>query len=111
MTDHITNCRRCGRAARGRVGNPEARPFRRALEGECTECSIVVFLQKMSNMHVGGLLPPGATWAKALRLPHIQKQIGALLRVGMSEMTLKDIDWDRVISLWDIKPHAEGVLF
>ncbi len=111
MTDHITNCRRCGRPARGRVGNPDARPIRRALEGECAECSIVLFLQKLSNMSGGGLLPPGATWTEALRLPHVQEQFGAVLRVGLSDLTLEEIDWERVIELWVLKPHDTGILF
>ncbi len=105
-----TQCRRCGIPAKGSKGNPKARPLRRAMVGECSNCAIVLFLQKLSNMS-SGLLPPGATWTEALRLPHVQKQIGAVLRVGQSDVTIEEIDWERVIALWDIEPHAEGVLF
>ena len=110
-----TVCQRCGRPAKGRDGNPDARIMRHAQEGVCVDCATVIFLQELDNMHGskmhGHLLPPGETWATALRLPHLQKHFAAVMIAGKADAKADEIDWERVIELWDIVPQEEGTLF
>ncbi|NIA15163.1 MAG: hypothetical protein GWP08_13910 [Nitrospiraceae bacterium] len=46
-----------------------------------------------------------------LRLPHIQDQFAAVLATGKSDVNPDEIDWERVIALWDIAPKEAGTLF
>ena len=104
-----TTCQRCGRAAQGGDGNPDARMMRRAQTGMCVDCATVVFLQRLENTG-GHLLPKGETWATALRLPHVQKQFAAVMAAAKADAKPDEIDWDRVIELWDLVPRDEGRL-
>ena len=111
-TETITACRRCGRAARGTDdGDPKARIYRRAKKGECTECHAVLILKSINEMHGGKLLPNGATWQECLSLPHIQQQFGSLMKAGNAECNVDEIDWERVIEVWDLTPDKPGTLF
>jgi hypothetical protein len=110
-TETITACRRCGRAARGSDGDSQARIYRRSKKGECTECHAVLILKSIDQMHGGKLLPPGATWQEALRLPHVQQQFGALMKAGNAECNVDEINWDRVIEVWDLAADRPGSLF
>ncbi len=85
--------------------------MRRARKGNCADCAVIVFLQQLENMQGGKLLPPGQTWAEALRLPHAQEQFAVVMRAGNADASPDEIDWDRVISLWDIAPQANGMLW
>ena len=120
MGDTLTSCQRCERPARGRTGSPDARIMRRAKKGDCAECSIVLFLKKMDIMHGGAFFGTPTDCASrgpssphkpadVLRLPHIQEQIGRLLKAGMSDATLGDIDFERVIEVWDIVDDTKEV--
>lgn len=111
-TDEETrsHCKRCGRPVRGSKGSPGARMLRRAKVGFCVECGIVNFLQQLGNMYGGGLLESGNV-AEALRLPHVQAQFAAALKAGHSDATPEEIDWERVIDVWDVAPPESGVLF
>jgi hypothetical protein len=117
VTNTPTYCTRCGQPARGGAGSPEARILRRARTGVCIECGIVEFLQRLDNMsgpsplHKGGLLPAGANWAEALRLPHVREQLAAVLRAGHADATPEEIDWQRVIAVWNVAPKVKGTLF
>ena len=114
-TESRTECQRCGRAALGGDGNPEARIMRRSQQGVCVDCATVIFLQRLDNMHGskmhGHLLPPGETWATALCLPHVQEQFAAVMKAGKADANADEIDWNRVIELWDIVPKEEGGLW
>ncbi len=115
MTDTNTECQRCGRAARGGDGNPNARIMRRARKGNCVDCATIVILQRLDNMHGskqhGSLLPAGFTWAEALALPHVREQFAAVMKAGNADVKPDEIDWDRVIELWNIAPKEERGLF
>ena len=108
-TGASTNCERCGRPARGASGNPDARLLRRAQTGVCVECGVVLFLQRLANMSTKGTidfaLPDG------LRLPHVQEQFAKVLEVGKADARAEDINWERVIELWDTQPKDPGILF
>lgn len=106
-----TPCRRCGRAALSSDGNPDARMMRRAKEGVCADCATIVFLQRLDNMHGGMLLPTGQTWAEALNLPHVRERFAALMRAGDADADPDEIDWERVVELWDISELEAGTLF
>ena len=107
----VSSCQRCGRAALGRDGNPAARMMRHAWKGNCVDCAAVVFLQQLDNLQGGKLLPPGHTWAEALRLPHVQEQFAAMMRAGNADASPDEIDWERVIELWDITPREKGMFW
>lgn len=108
----MPNCERCGVAARGAKGNPDARMMRHAEKGVCVNCGTVLFLKDLEELHGGRLLPPGTTWREALALPHIQEQFGRLMRVGKADAQPDEIDWERVAQLWDLEPGREpGGLF
>ena len=104
-----TACERCGRAAQGGSGNPDARMLRRAKSGVCVDCGVVLFLQCLSNMHVPGSVD--AALPHALRLPHVREQFVRVMAAGGADANPDEINWDRVISLWDIEPEDTGLLF
>lgn len=106
-----TACQRCGEAAIGQDGNPEARIMRRARKGLCVNCAAIVFLQRLDTMQGGKFLPAGHTWAEALRLSHVQEQFADMMRAGNADANPDEIDWDRVVSLWHIAPQEKGMLF
>lgn len=94
--------------------------MRRAKQGDCAECSIALFLKRLDIMQGGHLFGTPTDCAsrgpfsphkpaEALRLPHVQEQIGRLLKAGMSDATLGDIDFERVIEVWDIADDAKEV--
>jgi len=85
--------------------------MRRAQKGLCVNCSVIVFLQQLGNMHAPGALPTGDKMKEALRLPHMQEQFAAVMRAGKADANPDEIDWNRVIDLWDIEPSAKGILF
>lgn len=50
-----TNCDRCGKLCRTGDGSPQARIYRRANKGQCTECHAVMIFKPIDQMH-GGLI-------------------------------------------------------
>lgn len=101
-------CERCGRPARGGEGSPDARMMRRAQRGACVDCSAVLFLQRLMNMTGRDCYPD---MPNCLRLPHVQEQFANVMRVGNADAVPDEINWERVIALWDIAPTATGTLF
>jgi hypothetical protein len=60
----------------------------------CLECAATSFLLS---------LPSGADFPKeALMQPHIQRQMAAAFKAGNSEAAVEDVDWPRVIELWEL---------
>lgn len=105
-----SKCDRCGCNARGApTKKPEAQLLRRAVKGVCVNCGIVLFLQRLTNAHVAGTV--GSHLPGALKLPHIQEQFEAVMRAGSAEVMPDEIDWDRVIALWDVAPAPRDSLF
>ena len=103
-----TKCQRCGIPAIRREGSKKARLLRGANEGVCLECGVVDFIQMVTNMSSSGTftgLPEG------LRLPHVQEQFARLMDVGKSDARPEDIDWERVIAVWDVASHATETLW
>lgn len=105
----MPKCQRCGCLANGTPSaKPDARMLRHATAGVCIECAVVLFIQRLSNMHVPGAfrgLP------ESLRLPHVQEQFAAVMRAGNAEASPEEVDWDRVIEVWSIEPAAKDTLF
>ena len=99
-------CVRCGKPCLpGENENPEARPFRRAKQGLCGNCAVTQFflcseLEPLRN----GILRNGID---VLRVPAIQEQFREILMVGKSELLSDEIDWDTVISNWEL-PFPKG---
>lgn len=46
---------------------------------------------------------------EALRLPHVREQFVRVMAAGNSDAKPSDIDWDRVMELWDIEPWETEV--
>ncbi len=94
----IVQCPRCGKpCVEGVAQNPNARPLRRSTlkaGGMCLECATTSFLL---------CLPSGSDFPlEALRMPHVQQQMAAAFRVGQSEASVEEINWERVIEIWDV---------
>lgn len=102
-----TACQRCGRPARsGSTGNPNARIMRRAKTGVCVDCAAVLFLQRLDNMQGGNFGLPDA-----LRHEHVQAQFANVMKAGNADADPAEINWDRVIEIWNIQPAPTDTLF
>jgi hypothetical protein len=108
MKEQTTNCKRCGKLCRTGKGSPDARIYRRAEKGECTECHAVLILKSLDQMHGGVLFKDGP---ECLRAEHIQQQFGALIGAAHGECPLSEIDWERVIAVWDLVEDKPRSLF
>lgn len=82
--------------------------MKRAKQGVCVNCAVVLFVQRLTNMHVPGVF---GSLPEALRLEHVQRQFESVMRAGNAEALPDEIDWDRVIELWDASPRESGTLF
>ena len=105
MTSVITtSCLRCGQSCGpGENENPEARPFRRSEKGLCADCVVTQFLIGLEPLRKGLM----ENELEVLRDPVIQKQFAEILRVGRSELSADDIDWETVINQWEL-PFPRG---
>ena len=100
------NCLRCGRQCQpGKSNNSEARPFRRAKKGLCPDCAVTHFLlcPELEVLRIG-ILREGI---RTLKNPTIQAQFAEILKIGKSEMSIDEINWDRVIDQWEL-PFPKG---
>ena len=95
----IVNCDRCGKPcqAAGPL-NQDARPFRRAHEGLCTECVVVDFLKGL-NPAREAVEKFGAD--RVFKDRHFQKIFAAALKSGGSDLSAKNINWEGVIERWN----------
>jgi hypothetical protein len=113
MSGEIGNCGRCH--IRLRVSDTPPDPKARLIrlsdkpEGLCLNCCVTQFIKASEASDVLlRALEDGAKAAKivppqdVLRLPHIQKQFGQLMKVGFSQANPQDIDWLEVIANWDL---------
>ncbi len=109
MSSAIVPCRRCGDPCKtSPAGDPKARPFRKAKRGNCAACAVCIFFQSDDpDEGLGFALPPDFD-PEGLRLPHLQKQFARVLIVGGSELTMEQIDWDKVISKWTLARGAKA---
>lgn len=98
----IVRCQRCGDPCRASAGTPSARPFRKAARGFCAPCVIVLFFRDPHVERGVGFALPSDFDPEHLRLPHLQAQLGRVLTVGGSDLSKKDIDWDKVIEKWTL---------
>lgn len=98
-TESQTVCHRCGKKCRGRAGNPEARVFKHAKTGTCVECTAVLFLKDLDHVHGDKLFARGK---ECLMAPQFQELFGHMMRVGKADAAPEELDWSRVIALWDI---------
>jgi hypothetical protein len=103
-----TNCIRCGRLCQSAKSTSDARVYRRAEKGTCPDCTAVILLKGLDHEHGGKLFENGP---ECLRLPHIQGQFAALMKVGMADASPSEINWDRVIELWDAVQDKPKGLF
>jgi len=97
MTDTL-NCRRCGRPLRPGTPDSKARAIRRcAGKGLCPDCVLTLFLVAIEPIRQTLQVQGGP---EALRLPHIQEQMAAVLK--FTQLTPAEIDWERVIANWEL---------
>ncbi|HYE72603.1 MAG TPA: hypothetical protein VEF04_04695 [Blastocatellia bacterium] len=98
----LVNCSRCGIVCQiAQTANKEARPLKHAAkEGCCVACALTGFLKL--ELEIEHLLPPGTDISEALKMPHIQQQFGRVFIAGQSDVTLDQINWERVTSNWDL---------
>lgn len=105
----VTHCLRCGDPCRVKPGarNEDARILRAAKEpkGVCASCAVTAFLQSPEFPFRGMIEDNGP--ARVLSLPHVQQQMGAILRAAHSDAGAEEISWERVIGNWDL-PHPPG---
>lgn len=103
----MENCIRCGRQCRpGQSQNPQARPFKRAQQGLCADCVVTEFLLSDDVEALReGILRNGI---EVLRNPNIQKVFSGMLLVGKSDLQSDEINWDRVITNWDLPFPGKG---
>lgn len=97
----VIQCDRCHvRLQIGPKGNADARPLRRSQvpEGVCINCATTLFLK--TTEPAGMLLEQGGP--EMLRMEHIREQFGRILQAGNADAKLDEIDWDVVISNWDL---------
>jgi hypothetical protein len=94
----IATCQRCGKICQGGVGNPEARLLKRASSGLCVNCVITQFLKTTEPLSI----VLNQVGVKAFYNPDVQAQISQLLKVGHSDASLYEIDWQVVIKNWDL---------
>ena len=100
-----TSCRRCGQLCRGSLpSNPQARPFRRALEGLCANCVVTEMLKNTEP--IAGIL--AGSGPSSLLVPFIQEQYGEILKAGDSELKLEEINWAWVVENWDLPLPKKG---
>lgn len=95
----ITKCTRCGRQCiPGKSLNPEARPFKGAMEGLCADCVVTSFLQSDEVLQQAIV----KTKKAVLLLPFAQEQFFKLMKVGRSELSSDEINWEVVVDQWDL---------
>src|SRR6185312_10286856 len=102
-----TNCDRCDRPCKVSPSrNPSARVGRRSAlpQGLCPDCCVTQFLQGTEQLKT--LLNLPHVGVKALLMPHIQQQFGALLKAGGADLDLSEINWPRVVEIWE-KPFPK----
>lgn len=134
-TPNIKNCERCAKRCRAVAKvNPKANIF---VKGDmktgryCVECLIVDFFKNYEMGPAGALgleffdhSLPQPEWRKdvgdpdrrfapeSLRLPHIQKQMTAVIVAAQShhgaELDPSEIDWDEVITNWHLPFPSKG---
>lgn len=99
-----TTCKRCGMRCRV-APNPEsqARLLKRAATGGlCATCCAHDFLR---HAYPANLLL-ARTGPRGLLLPHVQEQFASIMRVGHSDATPDEIDWEKMVANWDAPfPH------
>ena len=93
-----TVCKRCGKPCLSDTGNPEARLLKRSMEGYCADCAITQFLQNTEP--INALI--GTKGREMLLNPMVQEQIGVILKAGLSDCHIAEIDWQRVVNNWDM---------
>lgn len=104
LESEITHCQRCGKLCQSGVGNPEARPLRRAVVGYCADCAITHFIkdtEPLASIIAGGPWGPGKGPSILLN-PHIQGDWQRLFVTGCSDADNSEINWQRVVELWDM---------
>jgi hypothetical protein len=74
----------------------------------CVDCAVVIFIQKLANMHVDGTFQ---NLPECLRIPCVQKQFTAVMRAGNAEANPDEINWEKVIEKWNIGTKPKGGLF
>ncbi len=102
--EQTAKCERCERlCVVAPSANPQGRPMRRAQvpKGMCPNCILTWFLQ---SPPLNALLTDPAM----LRLPHVQTQVGNILRAGQSDLSLQEVDWDIVIANWALPMKQRG---
>ena len=100
-------CPRCGRPCIVRRGPREdERPLTHSntRKGWCANCAVTRWLKKTPPLC--DLLASGGRWRveggpDALLLPHIQKQVANLMRVGNCPVDAAEIDWPWVVANWE----------
>jgi len=100
----MPNCQRCGRECQVGVGNPEARLLRKAQKGLCANCAVTAFL--LDTEPIVGILKRGNPLM--LLNPMVQEQFGNILISGNSDASLREIDWDVVVSQWGLPMPKQG---
>jgi hypothetical protein len=99
MFETVTaTCKRCGFGPlQAADGNPDARLLRHAREGLCASCAITQVIK--ATPMVLGIERNGV---EILRDPRVQAQFARLLDVGRADASPDEIDWERVITNWEL---------
>jgi len=100
ITNEHRFCLRCEKVCRpAKSKNPDAKPFRKALKGFCSNCVVTHFLLSIEPLRDG--IEKNGTGI--LHNPMVQKQFEAVLNAGESELPIEEINWNCVVDSWDLK--------
>ena len=118
-------CERCGAACKTAKTDPSARLLRTSEtpKGYCLECAVTEFLQTTPPIcYLFGkgdaVDPREAAYARktgmdadldgqkrgasVLLLPQVRVQMAAMFRAGRAQADERDINWCKVIEMWDL---------
>lgn len=95
----IAHCNRCGDPCRvAPEKNPDATMLRKAAEpnGQCVNCAVAewFFVTGLTEAHPD--LPAG------LDAKPVQEQFGKIMKTSISDATLAEINWTKVIANWNL---------
>lgn len=101
MNKEIIHCERCKAPCKiGGARNPDAKMLRRSSEpkGLCINCAVQDFLRNTYPVNI--LLAQSGP--QVLLYPHLREPFADIMRAGLADAKLDEIDWSRIVKNWDL---------
>lgn len=102
------NCPRCHTPCmEGSPPSKDAQPIRRSTfkrGGVCVACALTHWIKNTPALMyaIGMMEKRGHSLKEAFALPHVRAQCGRILETGGSDATLSEIDFDWMVSKWEL---------